>query len=105
MSLDPLNPLISVSYVEDHRLLELYYQDFHFAGAHLTLAERIELATINEELSKFEAEFAHKLLAVEELDGLSDNEIATLDILTHRSLRKWIMKASFGREITSRDDR
>jgi peptidyl-dipeptidase Dcp len=119
---------------EDHRLLELYYQDFHFAGAHLTSAERIELAAINEELSKLEAEFARKLLAdtndsativgnVEELAGLSDNEIAaakvaaqsrgltdkwlikavnfsgnpTLEILTHRPLRERIMKASLAR--------
>lgn len=119
---------------EDHRLLELYYQDFHFAGAHLTSTERIELATINEELSKLEAEFARKLLAdtndsativdnVEELAGLSDNEIAaaklaaqsrgmmdkwlikavnfsgnpTLEILTHRPLRERIMKASLTR--------
>jgi peptidyl-dipeptidase Dcp len=119
---------------EDHRLLELYYQDFYFAGAHLTSAERIELAAINEELSKLEAEFARKLLAdtndsativgnVEELAGLSDNEIAaakvaaqsrgltdkwlikavnfsgnpTLEILTHRPLRERIMKASLAR--------
>ena len=72
---------------EDLRLVELYYKDFHFAGAHLNSEERVELKTLNEELSKLEAEFSRKVLAdtndsaivvdsIAELSGLSDNEIA-----------------------------
>ena len=71
---------------EDARLLELYYKDFHFAGAHLNPEQREELKSINEELSKLEAEFSRKVLAdtndsaiivdsLAELDGLSSNEI------------------------------
>jgi peptidyl-dipeptidase Dcp len=119
---------------EDHRLLELYYQDFHFAGAHLSDEQRTELAGINEKLSALEAEFSRKVLAdtndsaivvesVEELDGLSANEIAAakaaaesrglndswlitavnftgnpvLDNLKNRGLREKIMKASMAR--------
>ena len=119
---------------EDARLLELYYKDFHFAGAHLNATQRTELASINEELSKLEAEFSRKVLAdtndsatvvdiVEELAGLSENEIAaakvaaqsrgltdkwiikavnfsgnpTLATLTYRPLRERIMKASLAR--------
>ena len=33
---------------EDLRVLELYYKDFHFAGAHLTESEREELKALNE---------------------------------------------------------
>ena len=119
---------------EDARLLELYYKDFHFAGAHLTPEQREELKGLNEELSKLEAEFSRKVLAdtndsaivvdtVEELDGLSSNEIAAAKLaaetrglsdkwlinavnfsgnpalasLTHRPLRERIMKASLTR--------
>ncbi len=119
---------------EDLRLLELYYKDFYFAGAHLSTEERIKLTAINEELSKLEAEFSRKLLAdtndsaiivdtVEELAGLSENEIAAaklaaqdrglddkwlikavnfsgnplLEKLTNRTLREKIMKTSLAR--------
>ncbi len=119
---------------EDTRLLELYYKDFHFAGAHLTEAQREELKALNEELSKLEAEFSRKVLtdtndsaiivdSIEELDGLSENEIAAakaaaesrglngkwmiaavnftgnpvLATLKNRSLREKIMRASIAR--------
>ncbi len=119
---------------EDLRLLELYYKDFYFAGAHLSTDQRLELTAINEELSKLEAEFSRKLLAdtndsaiivdsVEELAGLSENEIAAaklaaqdrglddnwlikavnfsgnplLEKLTNRALREKIMKTSLAR--------
>ena len=91
---------------EDLRLLELYYKDFYFAGAHLSDEERIKLTAINEELSKLEAEFSRKLLAdtndsaiivdtVEELAGLSDNEIAAAKLAAQdRELDdKWLIKA------------
>lgn len=120
--------------VEDLRLLELYYKDFYFAGAHLSAEQRTELTALNEELSKLDAEFSRKILAdtndsaiivgtVEELAGLSDNEIAAakqaaqnrgfddkwlikavnfsgnplLERLTNRSLREKIMKTSLAR--------
>jgi len=119
---------------EDLRLLELYYKDFHFAGAHLGTEDREELKSLNEELSKLEAEFSRKVLAdtndsaivvdtLEELAGLSENEITTakfgaearglegkwlinavnfsgnplLATLTHRPLRERIMQASLAR--------
>jgi peptidyl-dipeptidase Dcp len=72
---------------EDAWLLERYYMDFTHAGAHLTDAQREELTSLNEELSKLETLFGKNLLAdtndlavevddVAELDGLSENEIA-----------------------------
>jgi len=91
---------------EDLRVLELYYKDFHFAGAHLTESEREELKALNEELSKLEAEFSRKVLAdtndsaivvdsVEELDGLSDNEISAAKLAAEsRGLNdKWLIAA------------
>ena len=76
---------------EELRLLDLYYKDFHFAGAHLTKEEREELKALNEELSNLEAEFSRKVLAdtndcaivvdaVMELAGLSANEIAAAKV-------------------------
>ena len=116
---------------EDAWLLERYYKDLVHAGAHLTEAQRDRLKELNEELSKLETQFSKNVLAdtndlavlvesVEELDGLSDNEIAAaaaaakdrghdgkwligmvnftgnpvLDSLTNRELRKKIMQAS-----------
>lgn len=116
---------------EDAWLLERYYRDFHFAGAHLTQPQRDELKVINEELSVLEATFSRQTLAdtndlaiivddLAELDGLTENEIATaksaamsrglddkwlitmvnftghplLTSLTNRGLREKIMKAS-----------
>ncbi len=72
---------------EDAWLLERYYMDFTHAGAHLTDAQREELTNLNEELSKLETQFGKNLLTdtndlgvlvddVNELDGLSENEIA-----------------------------
>ena len=73
---------------EDAWLLERYYRDFHFAGAHLSQAQREELKAINEELSVLEAAFSRQTLAdtndlaivvddLADLDGLTENEIAT----------------------------
>ena len=116
---------------EDSWLLERYYKDLIHAGAHLTESERDRLKQLNEELSKLETQFSKNLLAdtndlavlvetIEELDGLSENEIASaaaaakdrghegkwligmvnfsgnpvLDSLTNRELRKKIMQES-----------
>ena len=116
---------------EDAWLLERYYKDLIHAGAHLTEAQRDRLKELNEELSKLETQFGKNVLSdtndlailvdtVEELDGLSENEIAAaaaaakdrghdgkwligmvnftgnpvLDSLTNRELRKKIMEAS-----------
>ena len=91
---------------EDARLLELYYKDFHFAGAHLNPEQREELKGINEELSKLEAEFSRKVLAdsndsaiivdsLAELDGLSSNEIAAAKLAaeTRGLADKWMITA------------
>ena len=116
---------------EDAWILERYYKDLIHAGAHLTEAQRDRLKELNEELSKLETQFGKNVLAdtndlavlvdsLEELDGLSENEIAAasaaakdrghdgkwligmvnftgnpvLDSLTNRELRKKIMDAS-----------
>jgi peptidyl-dipeptidase Dcp len=116
---------------EDAWLLERYFKDLIHAGAHLTDAQRARLKELNEELSSLETQFSKNVLAdtndlavlvdsVEELDGLSENEIAAaaaaakdrghegkwligmvnftgnpvLDSLTNRELRKKIMQAS-----------
>ena len=116
---------------EDAWLLERYFKDLIHAGAHLTEAQRARLKELNEELSSLETQFSKNVLAdtndlavlvesVEELDGLSENEIAAaaaaakdrghdgkwligmvnftgnpvLDSLTNRELRKKIMQAS-----------
>jgi peptidyl-dipeptidase Dcp len=116
---------------EDAWLLERYFKDLIHAGAHLTDAQRSRLKELNEELSSLETQFSKNVLAdtndlavlvdsVEELDGLSENEIAAaaaaakdrghdgkwligmvnftgnpvLDSLTNRDLRKKIMQAS-----------
>ena len=91
---------------EDLRVLELYYKDFRFAGAHLTQEQREELKGINQELSVLEAEFSRKVLAdtndsaivvdtIEELDGLSANEIASAKLAAEgRGLSdKWLINA------------
>jgi peptidyl-dipeptidase Dcp len=116
---------------EDAWLLERYYKDLIHAGAHLSESERGRLKELNEELSKFETQFSKNVLAdtndlavlvhtIEELDGLSENEIASaaaaakdrghegkwligmvnfsgnpvLDSLTNRELRQKIMQES-----------
>ena len=116
---------------EDSWLLERYFKDLIFAGAHLTDEQRDRLKELNEELSKLEVQFSKNILkdtndlaviveTIEELEGLSENEIAAtsaaaknrgldgkwllamvnftgnpmLDSLTNRELRKKIMNAS-----------
>jgi peptidyl-dipeptidase Dcp len=116
---------------EDAWLLERYYKDLIHAGAHLTDVQRARLKELNEELSTLETQFSKNVLAdtndlaiivetLEELDGLSDDEIEAaaasakergrdgkwligmvkftvnpvLDSLTNRELRKKIMEAS-----------
>ena len=116
---------------EDAWLLERYYKDLIHDGAHLSESERERLKKLNEELSKLETQFSKNVLSdtndlavlvhtVEELDGLSENEIASaaaaakdrghegkwligmvnftgnpvLDSLTNRALRKKIMQES-----------
>ena len=116
---------------EDAWLLERYYKDLIHAGAHLTQTQRDRLKELNEELSKLETQFGKNVLTdtndlavlveiIEELAGLSENEIASaaiaakdrghegkwligmvnftgnpvLDSLTNRELRKKIMEAS-----------
>jgi len=116
---------------EDAWLLERYYKDLIHAGAHLSQTQRDRLKELNEELSKLETQFSKNVLAdtndlavlvdtIEELDGLSENEIASaaaaakdrghegkwligmvnfsgnpvLDSLTNRALRKKIMQDS-----------
>ena len=116
---------------EDAWLLDRYYKDLIHAGAHLSESERDRLKELNEELSKLETQFSKNVLAdtndlavlvdtIEELDGLSENEIESaaaaakdrghegkwligmvnfsgnpvLDSLTNRALRKKIMQDS-----------
>ena len=91
---------------EDAWLLEKYFKDFIHAGAHLTEDERARLTVLNEELSKLEALFSKNVLAdtndlavvvdsLGELDGLSDNQIATASVAaTERGLEgKWLIGA------------
>ncbi len=126
---------------EDAWLLERYYKDLIHAGAHLTDAQRGRLKELNEELSSLETQFSKNVLAdtndlailvesIEELDGLSENEIAAaaaaakdrghdgkwligmvnftgnpvLDSLTNRELRKKIMEASLLKANRSNDN-
>ena len=116
---------------EDARLLESYYKDLVFAGAHLNDAQRDRLKELNEKLSRLEVQFSKNILkdtndlaviveTIEELEGLSKNEISAasaaakergvdgkwliamvnftgnpvLDSLTNRELRMRIMEAS-----------
>ena len=116
---------------EDAWLLERYYKDLIHAGAHLSESQRDRLKELNEELSKLETQFSKNVLSdtndlavlvetIQELDGLSENEIASasaaakdrghegkwligmvnfsgnpvLDSLTNRALRKKIMQES-----------
>ncbi len=116
---------------EDAWLLERYYKDLVHSGAHLSESERERLKQLNEELSKLSTQFAKNVLtdtndlavlveSIEELDGLSENEIATaaaaakerghegkwliamvnfsgnpvLNSLSNRALRKKIMQDS-----------
>ena len=81
---------------EDSWLLEKYYRDFVYAGAHLTQDQRHELTKLNERLSFLETQFSKNLLSdtndsaliidsKEELAGLSDSQIqAAADAASER---------------------
>ena len=83
---------------EDSWLLQKYYRDFVYAGAHLMEDQRQELTKLNERLSFLEAQFSKNLLADtndsalvidsrDELAGLSEGEIqAAADAATVRGL-------------------
>ena len=83
---------------EDDWLLDKYYRDFVYAGAHLSQGQRDELTKINERLSFLETQFSKNLLAdtnesaiiidsVAELAGLSESEIqAAADAAKARGL-------------------
>lgn len=116
---------------ESDWLLVRYYEDFRKAGAHLSEAERNKAMQINQRLAELDTKFSQQLLAdtndlgvfvdtAEELDGLTENEIAAaaalakdrgqegkyflamvnftgnpmLASLTNRALREKIMKNS-----------
>lgn len=72
---------------EEQRLLELYLQNFEIAGAALSNDDKEELKKINQELATLSTQFSNRLLDarkdgavlisdVEELDGLSEDQIA-----------------------------
>lgn len=72
---------------EDKKLTEYYLQEFELAGANLSDADKEKMKKINEELASLGTLFGTKLLVarkngavlfdnVEDLDGLSANEIA-----------------------------
>ncbi|MCW3171483.1 M3 family metallopeptidase [Shewanella subflava] len=74
---------------EDLRLVEVYYDRFVRAGAELSAADKTTMRELNGELAKLETSFSQNLLKsykedviiVEDqaqLDGLSDNDIASL---------------------------
>jgi peptidyl-dipeptidase Dcp len=127
--------------IEDAWLLERYYKDLIHKGAHLTETQRSRLKELNEELSSLQTQFSKNVLAdtndlavlvdtIEELDGLSENEIAAaaaaakerghdgkwligmvnftgnpvLDSLANRNLRKKIMEASLLKANRSNDN-
>ena len=81
---------------EDSWLLEKYYRDFVYAGAHLSQDQRQELTKLNERLSFLETQFSKNLLSdtndsarvvdsKEDLAGLSDSEIqAAADAASER---------------------
>ena len=83
---------------EDSWLLQKYYRDFVYAGAHLTEDQRQELTKLNERLSFLETQFSKNLLAdtndsalvidsKDELAGLSEGEIrAAADAAAARGL-------------------
>ena len=84
---------------QDSWLLEKYYRDFVYAGAHLSAEQRDELTKLNERLSFLETQFSKNLLAdtndsalvvdtEEELAGLSEGEIqAAADAASARGLQ------------------
>nr|WP_254304037.1 M3 family metallopeptidase [Shewanella sp. VB17] len=74
---------------EQKYLTEIYYNDFLRAGAKLSLQDQVKIRSINTLLAKASADFSqnvlasfkHDVIVVNDkalLDGLSDNEIASL---------------------------
>ena len=89
---------------EDSWLLERYYKDLIQSGAHLSDQQRARLTELNGALSKLSTTFSKNLLAdtndlailvdsVEELDGLTPNQIsAAATAATERGLSgKWLL--------------
>ena len=89
---------------EDSWLLERYYKDLIQSGAHLSDQQRARLTELNSALSKLSTTFSKNLLAdtndlaiivdsVEELDGLTPNQIsAAATAATERGLSgKWLL--------------
>jgi len=119
---------------ESHRLIEETYKDFVRAGARLSDADKEQLKAMNAELATLQTQFSQNVLKevnakaivvdkAEELDGLSENQIAAaaeaakarglegkyvipllnttgqpaLSSLTNRALRQRIMETSLSR--------
>lgn len=72
-------------------VLETYYQDFVHAGANLNDADKTKLRDLNRQAAQLETAFQQKLIAASkageleikdknDLDGLSDNDIAALAV-------------------------
>jgi peptidyl-dipeptidase Dcp len=89
---------------EDLWLMERYYRDFIYAGAHLPDSEREKLKEINEQLSKLQTQFSKNVLAdtndlalvvddLAELSGLGENQIvAAASAAEDRGLKgKWLI--------------
>lgn len=83
---------------EGKRLVEKYQERFERAGAKLNDAQKQEIRKINEELSALSTQFAQNLLKaseqnavvvsdVQELDGLSQNQIAELSVAAQAANR------------------
>lgn len=73
---------------ESKRLLEIYHRDFVLAGANLTPEQQVEIRKLNAREAELTNTFSQKLLAQKEttailvdtaaeLDGLSNNQLAT----------------------------
>ncbi|MFM5903830.1 MAG: M3 family peptidase, partial [Microbacteriaceae bacterium] len=89
---------------ESDWLLERYYRDFVHAGAHLTEQQRETLKGYNERLSVLQTQFDQRqhtdvndlaivVDSIEELDGLSETQIATLAAAADSRglLGKWVI--------------
>lgn len=89
---------------ESEWLLERYYRDFVHAGAHLTEQQRETLMGYNERLSVLQTQFDQRqhtdvndlaivVDSIEELDGLSEAQIATLAAAADSRglLGKWVI--------------
>ena len=89
---------------EDAWLLERYYKDLIFAGAHLSDKLRDRLKELNEELSKLEVQFSKNILKdtndlavivedIKELEGLTEDEIAAASAaaIERGVIGKWLI--------------